>query len=299
MNIGFIGVGSMGQAMILRLIGAGHRVSAWNRNPQALADIDGVIALDGPAAAFEQQVVISMLADDRAVQQVLLSSDTLAGAAERCIHIVMSTLSPAMIEQLQTLHDHAGIALVAAPVFGVPAVVARGEANILAAGPAWAVEAIQPLFDVLGKKTWRLGERPVQACITKIAGNMMITQAIESLGEANRLAEAYGMRPADFTEILTQTLFACPSYQRYGLYIAHGIHEPGFKLSLGLKDVDLALDAARGKGLQLPAARVVRAAMSHAVGQGLGERDWSVFARLETHAAASNSVTASGNHHDH
>jgi 3-hydroxyisobutyrate dehydrogenase-like beta-hydroxyacid dehydrogenase/pimeloyl-ACP methyl ester carboxylesterase len=286
MNIGFIGVGSMGRVMIPRLIAAGHRVSAWNRSPQALLELEGVIALHDPAMAFEQEVVISMLADDRAVRQVLLDSNALAGAVEHCIHVVMSTLSPALIDQMHERHDHAGIALVAAPVFGVPATVAKGEVNILAAGAAWAIEKIQPLFDVLGKKTWRLGERPVLACIAKIAGNMMITQAIESLSEASSLAEAYGVRPADFTEIVTQTLFACPSYQRYGQAIANGIHEPGFKLSLGLKDVDLALDAAASKGQELPAARVVRAAMSGAVANGLGDRDWSVFASISRNTRA-------------
>jgi 3-hydroxyisobutyrate dehydrogenase-like beta-hydroxyacid dehydrogenase len=295
MNIGFIGVGSMGRAMIPRLVQAGHRVSAWNRNRHSLAELEGVVALNEPAQAFEFEVVISMLADDQAVQQVLLSSNALAHAGERCIHIVMSTLSPALVEQLHTRHDEAGIALIAAPVFGVPAVVTRGQANILAAGPAWAIEKVEPLFNVLGKKTWRLGERPVHACITKIAGNMMITQAIESLGEAIRLAEAYEVSPADFIAILTQTLFDCPSYQRYGSFIASGIHEPGFKLALGLKDVDLALDAASDKGLQLPAARVVRAAMSHAVARGLGDRDWSVFARLEKFASAADTSTQKGN----
>lgn len=281
MNIGFIGVGSMGRAIIPRLIGAGHQVSAWNRSPQALANLEGVIALDEPMAAFKHAVVISMLADDRAAQQVLLSPDALMAGADGCIHIVMSTLSPALIEQLRERHEHAGIALVVAPVFGVPAVAAKGEMNILAAGPAAAIEKIQPLFDVLGKKTWRLGEHPVQACIAKIAGNLMITQAIQSLGEGSRLAEAYGLKAVDFIEIVTQTLFACPTYQRYGHAIANDIHEPGFTLSLGLKDVGLALDAAGDKGLELPAARVVRAGMSTAVAQGLGEQSWSVFASLE------------------
>lgn len=287
MKIGFIGVGSMGRAMILRLIAAGHHVSAWNRSPQALVELCGVTTLDDPALAFEQEVVITMLADDRAVQQVLLASNVIAKASAGYIHVVMATLSPALIDLLQAEHDQASTVFVAAPVFGVPAVAAKGELNILAAGPADAIEKLRPLFDVLGKQTWRLGERPVQACISKIAGNMMITQAIESLGEAKKLVEAYGVLPADFIETVTQTLFACPSYQRYGHYIANGLHEPGFKLSLGLKDVDLALAAADAKGLDLPAAKVVRAGMSAAVAQGLGDRDWSAFATLGDHTAAS------------
>ncbi|MDH0746984.1 NAD(P)-binding domain-containing protein [Pseudomonas sp. GD03842] len=278
MNIGFIGTGSMGRAIIPLLIEAGHRVSAWNRSADALVDLQGVIALDSPAAAFQEDVAISMLADDRAVREVLLTSGALMGADKACIHIVMSTLSPLLIEELQALHLDAGVALVAAPVFGVPAVAARGEMNIMAAGSPAAIATVQPIFDVLGKKTWRLGAYPVQACIAKIAGNMMITHAIQSLGEATALAERYGLSPAAFIELMTQTQFPSPSYQRYGQNIVNGTYEPGFKLALGLKDINLAIDAALRKDLGLPGADAVRSKMTAALAHGLGHKDWSSFA---------------------
>ena len=280
MNIGFLGAGSMGRAIIPLLVDAGHQVFVWNRHRQALDGLPGIQLLDAPAAAFEQDVVISLLADDQAVREVLLSSGVLATAGTRSVHVVMSTLSPVLMEELQTLHQARGLLLVAAPVFGVPAVAAKGELNILAAGPDEAIAKVQPLFDVLGKKTWRLGQQPVQACIAKIAGNMMITQAIESLAEASGLAERYGLSAAAFIDVVTQTLFACPSYQRYGQNMVNGRFEPGFKLSLGLKDINLALDAARPKSLPLPAAEVVRSRMSAAMAQGLGDKDWSAFASV-------------------
>lgn len=280
MNIGFVGVGSMGQAMIPLLVHAGHRVSAWNRNDGALVGLKRVDVLASARTAFQQPVVISMLADDTAVREVLLAPAALKTACDGCIHIVMSTLSPALMEQLQKEHDEAGLVLVAAPVFGIPAVAAKGELNILAAGPVSAIDRVQPLFDVLGKKTWRLGDWPLYACIAKIAGNMMITQAIQSLAEASLLTEQYGLSRSAFIEVVTQTLFACPSYQRYGQNIVNGCYEPGFKLSLGLKDVNLALQAADIRGLCLPAARVVRSRMEAAVANGLGNQDWSVFSTM-------------------
>ncbi|WP_416772723.1 alpha/beta fold hydrolase [Pseudomonas sp. RHF3.3-3] len=280
MNIGFIGVGSMGRAIIPRLVRAGHRVAAWNRSPQTLEGLEGVVELASPAAAFQVDVVISLLADDRAVEDVLLAAGVLEAADGRCTHVLMSTLSPRLVERLQARHAELGLALVAAPVFGVPAVAARGELNILAAGAEAAIARVQPLFDVLGKKTWRLGEQPVQACIAKIAGNLMITQAIESLAEASALARCHGLEAAAFIELMTQTLFACPSYQRYGQNIVHEQYEPGFKLALGLKDVNLALAAAADQGLSLPAASVVRSRMSAAMAGGLGDRDWSAFASV-------------------
>jgi 3-hydroxyisobutyrate dehydrogenase-like beta-hydroxyacid dehydrogenase len=280
MNIGFIGVGSMGRAMIPLLVQAGHRVSAWNRNAQALSGLEPINVLQSVGAAFQEPVVISMLADDNAVREVLLASGVLANAPKGCIHIVMSTLSPALIEQLETQHQAAGLTLIAAPVLGIPAVAAKGELNILAAGRPDAIEQVQPVFDVLGKKTWRLGEQPVQACIAKIAGNMMISQAIESLAEASHLAERFGLSARAFIDVVTQTLFACPSYQRYGQNIVNASYEPGFTLSLGLKDVKLALDAAQSRGLSLPAASVVRSTMETAVAHGLADRDWSVLATM-------------------
>lgn len=280
MNIGFVGVGSMGRAMIPLLVQAGHHVSAWSRSTEAFSGLASVNMLQSAVEAFREPVVISMLADDNAVREVLLVSGALASAPKGCIHIVMSTLSPALIEHLETLHEAAGITLIAAPVFGIPAVAAKGELNILAAGRPEAIEQVQSVFDVLGKKTWRLGNRPVQGCIAKVAGNLMISQAIESLGEASHLAQSHGLSAAAFIGVVTQTLFDCPSYQRYGRNIVNGSYEPGFKLSLGLKDVKLALDAAQSRGLSLPAASVVHSTMETAVANGLGSNDWSVLATM-------------------
>ena len=101
---------------------------------------------------------------------------------------------------------------------------------------------------------------------------MMIMLAIEAMGEATALTESYGLKAADFLEVLTSTLFASPSYKRYGGNIAAGRHEPGFKLALGLKDVNLALEAARARNAVLPAADIVRENMARAVDQGLGRQ---------------------------
>lgn len=283
MKIGFIGVGSMGRAIIPLLVRAGHHVSAWNRSHAAIKDLEGISVIETPASAFQQEVVITLLADDAAIRQVLLSSAVLETADKACVHVVMSTLSPSLMLELQREHEAVGMPLIAAPVFGVPAVAAKGELNILAAGSQAAVSTVQPLLDLLGKKTWYLGDQPEQACIAKIAGNMMITQAIQSLGEASGLVQRHGLSPSIFIKLMTQTLFACPSYQRYGQNIVSSNFEPGFKLSLGLKDMNLAIDAGRLKGLELPAADAVRLKMTSAVARGDGDKYWSVFAQQTNH----------------
>ena len=280
MDVGFIGIGSMGAAMAPNLVKAGHRVSVWNRNAAAVEALEGVTVLTSPAAAFENDAVVTMLSDDTAVRGVIIDSGALASARKDCVHVMMATISLALVEELQELHRRAGIAYVAAPVFGVPAVAAQARLNIMAAGPAEAVATVQPLLDALGQKTWRLGDDPKHANVAKIAGNMMITLAIEAMGEATALTESYGLKAGDFLEIVTNTMFASPSYKRYGGNIAGDSYEPGFKLTLGLKDVNLALEAARATRTVLPAADIVRETMLAAIDQGLGDKDWSVLAKM-------------------
>lgn len=280
MDVGFIGIGGMGAAMVPHLVGAGHRVSVWNRDPKAAAALEGVTVAASPAAAFENEAVVTMLSDDKAVRSVIIDSGALASARKDCIHVMMSTISVALVEELQALHRSAGIAYVAAPVFGVPAAAAKAQLNIMVAGDPDAVATVQPLFDALGQKTWPLGGDPKHANIAKIAGNMMITLAIEAMGEATALTESYGLKAADFLDVITNTILASPSYKRYGGFIATNIYEPGFKLTLGLKDVDLALEAARSKNAVLPAATIVRENMMDAIDRGLGAKDWSILAKM-------------------
>ncbi|SKB27071.1 NAD-binding of NADP-dependent 3-hydroxyisobutyrate dehydrogenase [Luteibacter sp. 22Crub2.1] len=154
-----------------------------------------------------------------------------------------------------------------------------------------AIASVQPLFDVMGKTTWRLGADQRMAHVAKIAGNLMITQAIESMAEATALTEAYGLSAEVFLGVVTQTMFASPSYQRYARNIAHASYEPGFKLFLGLKDVNLARDAAESAALELPAMSVVRESLSRAASAGLGNEDWSALAKVVRGEVSGESAT--------
>ena len=191
MNVGFIGLGSMGSAMAANLVKAGHSVSVWNRSPEPAQKLEGVEILPSQAAAFENDAVLTMLSDDAAVRTVIIDSGAITSARKKnCVHVMMATISPAIVAELQELHRNAGMAYVAAPVFGIPAVAIKGELNIIVAGNAEAISKVQPLFDALGQKTWHIGEDPKHANVAKIAGNMLITLAIEAMGEALLLPRA-------------------------------------------------------------------------------------------------------------
>ena len=270
----------MGAAMVPHLVQAGHDVAVWNRNRRAAEALPGVTVLDSPNQAFERELVLTMLADDAAVRAVVIDSGALAVARQDCVHVVMATISIALVDELIALHEAAGVGYVSAPVFGVPAAAAQAQLNVLLAGKAQSVAKAKPLMDLLARKTWLLGDDPRHANIAKISGNLIISLAIEAMAEASALTESYGLAAADFLNIITNTIMASPSYQRYGGFIGSRTYEPGFKLTLGLKDVRLALEAARPTGTLLPSANVVRERLESAVERGMGAMDWSAVAEI-------------------
>ena len=204
-----------------------------------------------------------------------LEQGVLEAARNGLVHVVTSTISVAFADELAKVHAAAGVGYVSAPVLGRPDVAAKGELNILAAGKPGAVETARPLLEVLSKKVWNLGEEPARANAAKIAANMMITMAIEAMAEAAALTEAHGLPRADFFEVALGTLFGGRAYETYSTNLVKAAYEPGFKASLGLKDLRLATEAA---GKRLPMLEAVRGQMSAAVDAGQGEKDWSIMA---------------------
>ena len=175
---------------------------------------------------------------------------------------------------------------VAAPVLGRVNVAEAGQLNILAAGEARALLAVQPLFDAMGRKTWYFGERPEQANAVKLAVNFMIGSAIGAMSEAVALVRGYDVDKAAFLEMATSTAFAAPVYQGYGQAIAEERFEPaGFKLALGLKDLRLAQEAAEQVHVPLQLAGVLRDAHIESLARGEGQLDWAALSRTPARRA--------------
>ncbi len=164
MDVGFIGLGAMGAAMARNLVKAGHRVTVWNRSPQAAEALarEGVLTATSPSEAARGDAVISMLADDQAVRAVVLDSGMLESSPTSLVHVGCSTVSVALAKELAQRHADKGIAYVSAPVFGRPDVAAAGALQIVVAGPPKALATVQPLLDAMGQKTWPMGDRALQ-----------------------------------------------------------------------------------------------------------------------------------------
>jgi 3-hydroxyisobutyrate dehydrogenase-like beta-hydroxyacid dehydrogenase len=282
MEAGFIGLGAMGRAMVANLLKAGHRVRVWNRSRGPMDELarEGAEPVEEARLAFGG-VVISMLADDEAVREIILAQWLLDAAPPGTVHVNMATISVRLAEQLAAEHQRHGVQYVSAPVFGRPDVAAAGQLNIVAAGGAAAIDRVQPLLDVIGQRTWRVGPEPRQANAVKVAGNFMIAAAIESMAEAAVMVERFGVSSAELLNVLTNTLFAAPVYKNYGALIAERRYEPAaFRLALGLKDMRLVLEAADSARTPMPFASVLRDHLLEAVAQGKGEWDWAALAEV-------------------
>lgn len=278
MDIGFIGLGSMGSPMARNLVAAGHRVRAWNRSG---ASIEGVAMLGTPSEAFDADATMTMLSDDAAIRSVILDAGLLASARPGLVHVVSSTISVAFARELAFAHDQAGVGFVSAPVLGRPDVAASGKLNVLVGGAPPAIDRVRPLLEAISLRIWPMGEEASAANAAKIAVNMMIAMAIEAMAEAVVLTEANGLPRDRFFELILGTLFGSRPYQTYAANIAGERYEAGFKAGLGLKDLRLAKEAtAVSAGRALPMLDAAHARMGEAVDAGWGELDWSAMARF-------------------
>lgn len=282
MDVGFIGLGSMGRGMARNLIKAGHRVSVYNRSPEPAKELarEGAMIAATPAAVGGE-VVVTMLSDDTALEAVMFGKTGLASAMRRkTVHLSMSTVSVALSERLTELHSKAGQGYVAAPVFGRPDAAAAAKLFIVAAGEAAAVEKAKPVMDAMGQRVFVVSEQPSHANLIKLTGNFLITCVIEGLAEGIALNAKAGVDPEKLYEVLTETLFAAPVYKNYGKIILEEKYSPaGFKLPLGLKDTRLLLQSGDALSVPLPFAAIIRDRFLASVAQGDGDLDWAAIAK--------------------
>ncbi len=277
-RLGLIGIGRMGRPMAISLLDAGWALRVYNRTPEKSAALceQGAESVYVPCDVVEPGgIVITMVSDDEALKEVTFGAQ---GFGERLgqggIHLSMSTLSPALAEQLAAYHAARGGHYVAAPVFGRPEAAAARKLWICLSGDEAAKSRVRPLLSTLGQGIFDFGLAPAAAHVVKLAGNLLLVTAIEAMAEALTLAEGHHLDSQQVAEMLTQTIFACPVYQSYSRTLTEKRYQPaGFSVALALKDVSLMHEAAHSVGLLLPATRLVKERLREAVSQGYAEFD--------------------------
>jgi 3-hydroxyisobutyrate dehydrogenase-like beta-hydroxyacid dehydrogenase len=284
MDIGLIGLGKMGAGIARSLLRGGHKITVYNRTAARAEALrgEGALVAGSIAEACAPGVVLTMLADDAALETVVYGErSVLAALPAGGLHISLSTISVALSDRLTADHARARQQYLAAPVFGRPEAAASGALIVVAAGPPDVLEKAKPLFAAIGPRLVAFGEKPSLANVVKLAGNFLIASVIESLAEALALARKSGIDPAALLDLLTTTLFNAPVYKNYGSMIVEDRYEPsGFEASLGLKDVRLALQAAEAASVPMPIASLVHDRFVTAIARGNAHKDWSILGRV-------------------
>lgn len=287
MNIAWLGLGNMGMPMAEHLYAAGFPLVVYNRTAEkahlfAAEKKEVQVAETPAAAALGADVIITMLADDQALEGVINGENgILKTAAKGAIHLSMSTVSVALIERLTAVHQNHGLSFVSAPVFGRPEMAAQKKLWVVAAGPKGEVERLQPIFNALAQGSFYGGESAPLANVIKLCGNFTLMAMIEALGEALTLAEKAGLAPDFVLEILNTALFKSPVYANYGNMIVKKRYQPaGFKFQLGLKDASLVDAAALSYQVPMPLAALIRNHYLEGVACGRTDEDWAALAEV-------------------
>ena len=282
-KVGFVGLGAMGLPMAANLIAAGFHLTVYNRTgPKA----EPLVAKGAHRAARAGDVaqpggiVVSMLADDAALKALVTGPDAIAEhLAPDGIHISMSTVSPATTRELAAYHASHGSVMVAAPVFGRPNAAQAKQLRICVSGSVEAKAKVKPLLEAMGQDVFDFGDNPGAANVVKLAGNFMIAAALEAMGEAVAMMRKSGVDASAAIDMLAKTLFAAPVYQGYGPAIAHGRFTPaGFRLPLGLKDINLVIQTAAETNAPMPTASLLHDRFVSAIAKGRADMDWSAIA---------------------
>ncbi|CAG5074339.1 3-hydroxyisobutyrate dehydrogenase [Dyadobacter sp. CECT 9623] len=281
-KIAFLGLGNLGAPIAQRLINSGFEVTVWNRTiskAEPLAQLGAKVAENAIDAIEPGGIVFSVLADDNAVETTF-SDALLQKLGSNGLHISMSTISPDCSRKLTETHNKYGASYVAAPIFARPDAVLSGMGNIVVSGEAGARERAKPLVQNFVKGVFDFGDDPGAANVIKLCGNFMIAASLEMMAEAFTLAEKSGIPRQSIYEMLTSTLFAAPIFQNYGKMVAQHTYEPVlFGLPLGLKDINLTLQASAKVNAPMPLADLVKNRFVSALAKDRAGMDWVALAK--------------------
>jgi len=284
MKVGFLGLGRMGSGMAGRLLQAGHDLMVFDPVPAAM---DRMVAAGAsrasgmPELAASCDVIISMLPSDEVLRAAALGADgLLPNMRPGSIHMISGTHGVGVVGEVAMAHRAAGQVCVACHVLGRPDLAASGSLGLVPGGPAAAVQKLQPIFAAIGNRIIPAGENPLSATAIKIANNFILGCAIEAMGEGMALVRKYEVDPLVFHQALVGGLFNSTAYQAYGDLIAReDWGRIGATATIGLKDSQLALDAAQAVGVPLPSAEIWKGRLEAAIARGEANLDWSVMAR--------------------
>jgi 2-hydroxy-3-oxopropionate reductase len=294
MNVGFIGLGIMGKPMVANLIKGGHTLFLSSRSgvPQELSAAGGKSCASAKEVAQKSEIVITMVPDTPDVEKVLFGKDGVAeGLSPGKIVVDMSSISPIETKAFAERIREAGADYVDAPVSGGEVGARNAALTIMAGGSEAAFAKVKPLFELMGKNITLVGDVGAgQTC--KVCNQIIVALNIEAVGEALLLASKAGVDPAKVRQALMGGFAASRVLEVHGERMVKRTFDPGFRIELHQKDLNLALSSARALKMSLPNTATAQELFSACQAQGGGK--WDHSAMVKALEALANHQVAKG-----
>ncbi|MBD2327585.1 2-hydroxy-3-oxopropionate reductase [Alkalinema sp. FACHB-956] len=276
-RIGFIGLGIMGKPMTRNLLKAGYTVTVYNRSPEPIAELvtEGAIAATSPQHLAEQvDVVITCVPDSPDVEAIVLGDrGVIHGVRSGMLYIDMSTIAAATSRKLYTALQAKGVSALDAPVSGGDIGAQQGTLSIMVGGEQTAFDRALPILQVLGKNIVRIGDAGAGQ-VTKACNQIVVALTVQAVAEAFTLAQKSGVDPAKVREALLGGFAQSRVLEVHGQKMLDRNFNPGFKLDLFRKDMNLVLQTAREEQLALLGSAQVTELMNALQAQGKGNLDF-------------------------
>lgn len=254
MKIGFIGTGIMGCPMVLNLLNGGYEVTVYDRVPvpEVLTEKGAVVVSSSKEVAEKSEVIIIMVPDTPHVKSVLFDEGGVAeGVTEGKIIVDMSSISPVDTKEFAKKINELGCQYLDAPVSGGEVGATSATLTIMVGGEEESFNKIKPLFDLMGKNITLVGGNgDGQTC--KVANQIIVALNIEAVGEALLFASKAGANPAKVREALMGGFASSKVLEIHGERMINRTFDPGFRIELHQKDLNIALSNAKMMGLSLP-----------------------------------------------
>lgn len=281
MNIGFIGLGIMGKPMAGHLIAGGHTLFLKTRRevPAELVAAGGTACASAAGVAEKSDVVILMLPDTPDVENVLFGEDGVAeGLSDGKIVVDMSSISPIATKGFAEKVAAKGASYLDAPVSGGEVGAKNAALSIMVGGAESDFDLVKPLFDLMGKTVTHVG--PVgSGQVAKVANQIIVALTIEAVAEGLLFASKAGADPAKVRQAITGGLATSRILELHGERMIKRTFDPGFRIALHQKDLNLALQSARSLGVALPQTAGAAQLMNACAALGHGQQDHSALVR--------------------
>jgi 3-hydroxyisobutyrate dehydrogenase len=278
MNVGILGTGLLGSSIAKRLSSSGHKIFAYNRTRQKaeLLKNFGIQVVDSPKElASKCQLVITILKDAPVIEQMAFGdSGIIHGKHEGLIVADMSTINPISSRNIAQKFSDEGISMIDTPVMGGPSLAEKGQMVVMVGGKKEVYEKCKTVFDLIGEKTFLLGENGSGHAM-KLVMNSQIAILALALSEGIILAKKSGLDPMTFVEVLNSTYFKTGMSILKGPKMVRGDFQPSFFLKMMQKDLDEINYTASQVEANMPISKLANEIYQKAIREGFGYIDYT------------------------